>query len=89
MSWSLEITKRAHKDLKRLGIPARRRILEYFEHRILTSENPKSRAKRIVGISEEVWRYRVGTYRVLVKFEDEKMIIFVIEAGVRGQIYKR
>ncbi|MFR7759644.1 MAG: type II toxin-antitoxin system RelE family toxin, partial [Peptoniphilus grossensis] len=34
-----------------------------------------------------VWRYRIGSYRLLAKIDDDKLIIFAIDVGHRRDIY--
>jgi mRNA interferase RelE/StbE len=36
-----------------------------------------------------IWRYRVGDYRILCRFEDDKLVIPVIAVGHRSIIYDR
>ena len=44
--------------------------------------------KRLQGY-ENVLRLRVGTYRIIYTVDHGKLIVTVIDAGNRGQIYKR
>ena len=43
--------------------------------------------KKMQG-TENLFRLRVGTYRILYTIEDQVLIIRVLEAGNRGDIYK-
>lgn len=36
----------------------------------------------------EGWRLRCGKYRVLCRIDDEELLILVVDAGPRGDIYK-
>lgn len=36
----------------------------------------------------EIYRLRVGDFRILFEKNDKELIIVVIDAGNRGQIYK-
>ena len=44
--------------------------------------------KKLQGY-ENVLRLRVGTYRIIYTVDHGKLIVTVIDAGNRGQIYKR
>ena len=37
---------------------------------------------------EELWRYRVGDYRVLCLIEDEVLVVLVVELGHRRDVYR-
>lgn len=37
---------------------------------------------------DEVYRLRVGDFRILFERNDKELIIVVIEVGNRGQVYK-
>jgi mRNA interferase RelE/StbE len=37
---------------------------------------------------ENMWRYRVGEYRVLVEIKEEVVTILVVEVGHRREIYR-
>jgi len=65
-----------------------RRILDYLDDKIASLDNPRSRGKALSGPLGELWRYRVGDYRVICEIQDNVMRILVVEAGHRRQIYK-
>lgn len=88
MSWTIEYTRTAETQLRKLDKQAARRILDYLDDKIAPLENPRTRGKALSGPLGELWRYRVGDYRVLCEIQDNIMRILVVEAGHRRQIYK-
>ena len=36
----------------------------------------------------EFWKYRVGDYRVIVRIEDERLLVLVVRIGLRPAIYR-
>jgi mRNA interferase RelE/StbE len=36
----------------------------------------------------EFWKYRVGDYRLICKIEDNRLLILVLHAGHRQEIYR-
>lgn len=38
---------------------------------------------------KDIYRIRVGEYRVLYQVKDEVLLILVVKVGKRGEIYKR
>ncbi len=88
MNWTIEYTRTAETQLRKLDRQIARRILDYLDDKIAPLENPRSRGKVLVGPRGELWRYRIGDYRVICQIQDNVMRILVVEAGHRKQIYK-
>jgi len=88
MNWSVEFTNRSRKQLKSLANPMQRRIVSFLTERAAMRENPRELASPIVGLDEEVWRFRVGDCRILVQFDDAVLIILVVGIGRRDKIYR-
>jgi len=40
------------------------------------------------GNKKGFWRYRIGDFRVIVKIIDEQLIVLVVHAGKRGDVYR-
>lgn len=79
---------RVERDLTKIGKASAARILDYLEKRVVEDPNPKQRSKPLSGKYQGVWRFRVGDYRVICRFDDGKRVILVLEVGHRGEIYK-
>jgi mRNA interferase RelE/StbE len=88
LTWTIEYTRTAETQLRKLDRPVARRILDYLDDKIAPLENPRTRGKALSGPLGELWRYRIGDYRVLCEIQDNIMRILVVEAGHRRQIYK-
>jgi len=86
--WTIEYTKTAENQLRKLDRQIARRILDHLDDKIASLDNPRSRGKALSGPLGELWRYRVGDYRVICEIQDNVMRILVVEAGHRRQIYK-
>lgn len=87
MKYQVLYGKGALKQLKKLDKSIARMIVEYMQE-IEKLEDPKVRGKRLSGDLAEFWRYRVNDYRVLCKFEDNSLIILVVDIGDRKNVYK-
>ena len=88
MIWTIEYTRTAETQLRKLDRQITRRILDYLDDKIAPLENPRSRGKALVGPLGELWRYRIGDYRVICEIQDNVMRILVVETGHRKQVYK-
>lgn len=77
------IKKPAKKFIDALPIDERRRIVEAIE-RLPDSGD----IKRLQG-HKDLFRLRVGAYRVLYTVDNGRFVIHIVDAGNRGQIYNR
>ncbi len=85
--WRVEFDRDAVRDLRKLGVPARKAILSYLRTRISTSEDPRRFGKPLLGELKGLWRYRVGDYRIVAKIEDRRLIVLVVTVGHRHEVY--
>ena len=87
-SWRLEFDKRAEKDLKRLGVSDRRRVQAFLDDRVLALADQRGLGKAMTGPLAGLWTYRLGDIRIIARIEDRQLIILVVAAGNRGDIYR-
>ena len=85
--WRVEFDRDAAKELRKLREPARRTILRYLRERIATPADPRRFGKALAGEFAGLWRYRVGDYRLIVSFEDDRLIVLVLRLGHRRAVY--
>lgn len=90
MSYAVEWTKGAAKQL--LAIDKKQRILiaSWVKDNLDGCENPKSlsNGKRLEG-TEDGWRWRVGKYRILGRILENRLVIEVVRVGHRSQVYRK
>lgn len=77
------IKKPAKKFIDGLPTNERRRIVEAIERLPNNGD-----IKRLQG-HNDLFRLRVGPYRILYTVDNGEFVIYVIDAGNRGQIYSR
>ncbi len=87
MSWDYRFTERAIKQLRKLGPQASQRVIAFLDERIKNCEDPRQFGKALRGDLGEFWRYRIGDYRILCQLIDGELIILVVKAGHRRDIY--
>lgn len=89
MAWNIKYRDGLKRTFKNIDQFNEVRIRRFLENRVASLGNPKTIAKKLVGSNnKDLWRYRVGDYRVVVKFENEALIILVIEIDHRKNIYR-
>lgn len=86
MSYLIEISPAAVRQLRKLDRPAQRRIQAAIE--LLATEPRPSGATKLVGGDGE-WRVRTGDYRIVYEIHDGVLLVLVIAVGHRREIYQR
>ncbi len=82
MTYKIEIEKKAAKFIQKQSKSDRERIFKAI-YKLPEIGDIKS----LRGHSS-LYRLRVGDYRIIYIIDNGKMIIYVIDAGSRGQIYR-
>lgn len=82
MQYQIFIEKKARKFINKLPKQDKVRLLNAI------NELPKGDIKPIQGY-EKYFRLRVGDYRIIYTLHNDNLIICVIDAGNRGDIYKK
>jgi mRNA interferase RelE/StbE len=77
-------TKSVKKDFRKIPKLEVSKILNEITD---LAKNPRSlKTKKLKG--EELYRLRVGNYRVIYDIQDNLMLIFVVKLGHRSDIYR-
>lgn len=82
MTWRIVIEKPALKFLQKQPLPQRERLLKAIQ------DLPDVGDIKPMAGHENLFRMRVGTYRVLYSIERDVLIVRVLNAGNRGDVYK-
>jgi mRNA interferase RelE/StbE len=86
LAYHIEFTPRAERDFKSLDGSVRGRIKRRID---ALSENPfPSGIKKIEG-EEELYRLRVGDYRILYQVKGKILLVLIVGIGHRRDIYRR
>lgn len=88
LAWKIEFTDTAKKHLKHLDKPVAKKILKWLDERVLSGVNPRLWGKQLKGNElGDMWRYRIGDYRVLCLIKDSIVTVEVVYIGHRKEIY--
>ena len=88
MAWTIDVSERAVRALRKMDKQAARRIRDELEE-IAELDDPRSRGKALVGNLAGLWRYRVGDYRIICDIEDDVLLILVVDVAHRREVYRR
>ena len=83
LMYQVIIKKRARKCIDKLRINERKRVVLAIEQ-LPNGED----IKKLQG-HDELLRLRIGDYRIIYSVDNGQLIVYVVDAGNRGDIYKR
>ena len=86
MAFRVELSKSTIKYLKNLSLPVRKRILSKL---LLLKENPLPKGALKLKGGVDVYRIRVGDYRVLYKVIWREKVVLIFKIAHRRHAYKR
>jgi mRNA interferase RelE/StbE len=88
MSWQLQYTARARRDLRKLPVGTARRVIRGL-HSI--REDPYNHIKKLEGTNpgHPVYTYRIGlSYRAILSVHDEELVVLGLEVEDRSKAYR-
>jgi mRNA interferase RelE/StbE len=86
--YHLRFLGRALDDLSRIDRPHQRIIKEKL---LILAENPealKNNIKRLNGDVADLFRLRVGRFRIIFKKNETELLILIIRIGHRKDVYQ-
>ncbi|MGI0010088.1 MAG: type II toxin-antitoxin system RelE family toxin [Nitrosopumilaceae archaeon] len=83
MVYSIHITDTAKKQLVKIDRETVKRIDKKLRE---ISHDPFLYVTRLAGL--EIYKLRIGDYRVLMSIQRDKLIIMVVEVSHRRNVYK-
>ena len=86
MSYRVELTAAAARQVRKLPRPARERVMEAIG--TLQTDPRPTGAKKLVD-EQTAWRIRVGDYRVIYDVLDGELVVTVVRAARRREVYGR
>lgn len=89
MAWKVEFESAALKELERLDLPDARRILKFLAERIGAGNDPRAIGEPLKGSRfSGLWKYRVGSFRIICQIQDEAVTVLVVRIGHRRDVYR-
>lgn len=84
--YRIELSRGAEKALAALPGEARRRIASKID---ALAENPRPPGTKKLTGEDDLYRVRVGDYRVVYEIRDRVLIVLVLNIGHRREVYRR
>jgi mRNA interferase RelE/StbE len=90
MAWSVELSEAADRTLDKLDPQIARRILKFLDERVSRLDDPRSIGEALRGPKlGELWKYRVGDFRLICDLQDDRLLVLVLRVGNRREIYRQ
>ena len=88
MKYKFYTSSEFDKQFKKLDKSVQRTINKWIQIHIINTEDPYASGKALVGPLKGYWRYRIGSYRLLVKINDSELIIIAVDIDHRSVVYR-
>ena len=89
MSYSIELTPSAEKALLKLAKKDRALMVRIDRALLSLTDNPTPpKSKHLVGEVANLYRLRVGDYRIIYQLDGGKPILLVVHVGHRKEVYR-
>ena len=89
MAWTVELDPSVEKELDKLDPRQAKRILLFLFERVSHLDDPRSIGEALKGSRlSNLWKYRVGNYRIISSIEDKVSRILVVKIGNRKEVYR-
>ena len=86
MAYRIELAPKAQRDFKALDGSIRRRIARRIDS---LAENPYPQGIKKIEGEDELYRLRIGDYRVLYQVKGKILLVLIVGIGHRRDIYRR
>jgi mRNA interferase RelE/StbE len=89
MSYTVSFTKPAIRSIEKLDRHTRDFLFAWIFKNLDGTIDPKMNAKSLKGPLKGLWRYRIGTYRILAEINEKEVVILILDVGHRKNIYSK
>ena len=86
MKYQVIFKKSAAKEIKKLSKPTKTRVIQVIDN--LAEEPRPAEVKKLKGLSQDLWRIRVGDYRIIYTIKDQIRVVNIRKVGHRRDIYE-
>ncbi len=84
MSYTINFAPSAAKELKKLDRPVLLRLKEAIDS---LADNPRPNGVKKLSGEDDLWRIRVGDYRIVYTIEDDIVLVTVVRVRHRRDAY--
>jgi len=85
VSYRIEWTENAKRAFRKLGKQPQRRLAKAID---ALAEEPRPAGVKKLETTEDLYRIRVGDYRVVYQLQDQALLVLIVRVGDRKDIYR-
>jgi mRNA interferase RelE/StbE len=82
--YRVELAPLAQRQLKKLERESQRRLIGRLE---TLSSNPRPSGVKKLTDENNLYRIRIGEYRVIYQIRDRELIVLIVKIGHRSEVY--
>ena len=83
--YTIEFSRRAEREFKSLTKAVQRRLVPKIDS---LADNPRPRGVKKLEGEDDLYRIRVGDYRIIYQVRDKALIVLVIKVADRKEAYR-
>ncbi len=83
--YTVEFLPSAARELMKLDVAVQRRLARAVD-RLADAPRPTG-AVKLRG-ADDIWRLRVGDYRILYRLEEDRLVVLTVKVGHRREGYR-
>jgi mRNA interferase RelE/StbE len=87
VAYKVRLSKHAAKAVLKLDAGQRQIISKWIEKNLEGCADPRATGKPLKGTLSGLWRYRVGSYRLIARIHDDIVVIEIVNIGPRDTVY--
>ncbi len=85
MPYKVEIDTKAAREIRALPRQDQQRIISKAQ---ALADNPRPAGCVQLSGSADLWRIRAGVYRIIYQIQDDRLLVTVVRAGHRRDVYR-
>lgn len=86
MKTKIIFSKQAQKELEKLDHSIQKRIDAAVKEKL--EKDPEKHLISLTGSFHNLYKFRVGDYRLICRKEEEKLVVLVVTIQHRSEVYK-
>jgi len=90
VTWTIDYAASVYKSVRKMDPQSRHRIRDFLERRLAVDPDPRRLGARLtLARHRNLWRYRVGDYRIVAEINDTAARILIVRISHRRDVYSR